>query len=158
LAERAKPLVRKGCGGVNLDLVPGYADGEGEDEIWRGEPGPRAFRPLDEPEAPRPGPVAQADRVELAFIAQAVEVDVKDGQAAQLMELEERIGGTSDRLNAAQSAQESPRKGGLTCSKIAGEVEDRQVAIGRPGERELAAKLFSLLRRLGRDAHAAARG
>ena len=156
--ESAKPLVRKGCGGVNLYFVAGYADGEGEGEIGRRKACPRALRPLDEPETPGPRPVAEPDGLDLAFIAQAVEVDVKDGQAAQLMELEERVGGAANRLHPAQPPEESPGEGRLAGTEVAGEVEDRKVSSGGPCERELPAKLFRFLRGVGRDAHAGARG
>ena len=157
-AESAKPLVRKGCGGVDLYFVARYADGEGEGEVgWR-KACPRALRPLDEPETPGPRPVAEPDGLELAFIAQAVEVDVKDRQSAELMELEERVGGTADRLHPAEPPEESPGEGRLAGTEVAGEVEDRKVPIGGPCERELAAKLFGFLRGVGRDAHAGARG
>ena len=139
-----------------LDRMGGYADGEGHGQVgWR-QAAPGALRPLDEPEAPWPRPIPEPERLELRFIAHAIEIDVQNRKHAKLMELEQCVGRTSHRVGLAETAQNTAREGRLARAEIARQVyEGEPVLIGWACGCELRSQLFGLFRGLGCDVHAA---
>ena len=144
-------------GGAERDVVGRWIHGEGEREIRRRESATSPLGPLDEPQAPRPRPLAQSQRLELGRIAKTVEIDVEDRQTAEIVELEERIGRAPDRFGDTELPKEATRECGLAGTELAREIDHHELTGTRTQARELLPERLGLLGRVGPDVHEAAR-
>jgi hypothetical protein len=133
--------------------VRGCVNGEGQGEIRAWEPTTSTLGPLDEPECPRPCPLAKSERLELGRIAEAVEIDVKDRQATELVQLEERVGGTADRCGGSERPEDATREGGFSGTELTREIEHCKLTRIRAHARELSPERLGLLGRVSPDVH-----
>lgn len=99
-------------------------EGETQDEVVCGEGLGEAVSPLDERRAVSPHEITKAEGLNLVGVAEAVEVRVREGETAALMQGEEHEGGARDGRNDAQTTRESLRKSSLPSTKFANEPED----------------------------------
>jgi hypothetical protein len=107
----------------------------------------RPLRPLDEPQTARPRPLAQTQMLELARVAQPIEIEVHERQGGGLMHVHQCVGRAAHRRSDAAGTRESPCQGGLARAEIACQVKDARVRrIGGPGRAEPSAEGLGLLR------------
>ena len=140
------------------DVVCLSPDGESQGEIGRRHAIPSPLRPLDEPEEAAPRPLAKPQRLELGRIAQAIEIDVENGETRHLMEFEQRVRWAPDRACHAKSLEDAAREGGLAGAELAGQVHDSEGLRVRSRTRESSAQPLGLLRAVGFYLHETARG
>src|SRR5262249_12340729 len=109
------------------DVVCRCVHGEGQGEIRFREPPSSPLGPFDEPQSPRPRPLAESERLELGGVTKAVEIDVGDRQGPKLVQLDERIGRASNGFGDAELPKKATREGGLPGPELAREIDHREL-------------------------------